>query len=139
MLVDSLKRGRSGGRRDAYVMTRAGSRCMVSRNQVRPFQMSRTVFSLTPKARAILEGLSCCLIAAGPEILILKISIACSAVKMALVLQALIEDNSPFSPPLPLAPWKDLCFSSSKNMQFRFSMTFWLISVRWMCGHCAVT
>ena len=51
-----FRRGRPGGRRRAAMMARAGSRCIVSRSHVRPFQMSRTAFSLIPNARAMSAG-----------------------------------------------------------------------------------
>ena len=103
--------GRPGGRRRAAMTTRAGSRCIVSRSQVRPFQMSRTAFSLTPNARATQHGLrlsyrllESVLLAS----LILRISIACSAVRIALVLQAWIDESSLisrfFSSPVPALP-----------------------------------
>ena len=65
---------------------------LVSRSQVRPFQISRTAFSLTPKARATLQAPRVWdLFAVWLLSLILKISTACSAVRIALVLQDWIE------------------------------------------------
>ena len=90
-----FKRGRPGGLLLATITTRAGSRCIVSRSQVRPFQMSRTAFALTPNSRATLQGLMFWpLFRAWLESLIENISTACSTVRIALVLQAWIEDKS---------------------------------------------
>ena len=67
------------------VLSLVVSKCCVSRLQVRPFQMSRIAFSLTPNERAIMAA-GCCLsaLAEAFSILILKMSTACCSVKKAL-------------------------------------------------------
>ena len=73
-----------------------GSRCIVSRTHVRPFQMSRIAFSLTPNdlaTAAAVKHLLSRVLESRWSILIAKICMACCNVSIVRVLHAWMDDG----------------------------------------------